>query len=242
MDAPRAAADSVRPGGAFALSRAHRAHRHQDAVLAVVLGTRLSGLRPRRSIEPRGAAADARAGRRELVRASGHDARRRSAARRRRACRWSWCRTRCSATSTRSSWPVSGATSSARPTPGTGCSTWACRLRRLPAPMRWWISSGRWRSARRACTSRCQSRSRWSGYLAALKAGRSFVTTGPLLQFTAGGAEPGGVRQDLGRGHALELNVASAVPFERVEVLVNGEVAWSGDGLTSPARRRTAAR
>lgn len=71
-------------------------------------------------------------------------------------------------------------------------------------------------------------------YFAGLKAGRSFVTNGPLLQFTVAGAEPGAVVRDLDAATPWTLTVASALPFERVEVLVNGEVAWSGAGLTQP--------
>ncbi len=74
-------------------------------------------------------------------------------------------------------------------------------------------------------------------YLAGLKAGRSFVTNGPLLTFTVDGVEPG----DIVRGSAATtpwtLTVASALPFERVEVLVNGEVAWSGAGMKEPGAK-----
>jgi TolB protein len=70
-----------------------------------------------------------------------------------------------------------------------------------------------------------------AGYLDGLKAGRSFVTNGPLLQFTVGGAEPGGVVKPSDERTAWELQVASSVPYERVEVLVNGQVVWTGDGL-----------
>lgn len=69
-------------------------------------------------------------------------------------------------------------------------------------------------------------------YLAGLKAGRSFVTNGPLLHFTAGGAEPGGVIKGTGSSIDWTLSVTSALPFERVELLVNGEVAWTGKGMT----------
>ncbi|HUE88309.1 MAG TPA: CehA/McbA family metallohydrolase [Vicinamibacterales bacterium] len=72
------------------------------------------------------------------------------------------------------------------------------------------------------------------GYLAGLKAGRSFVTNGPLLRFTVGGAEPGDVVKPTDAPTAWELQVASSLPFERVEVLINGQVVWSGDGLTQP--------
>jgi TolB protein len=68
-------------------------------------------------------------------------------------------------------------------------------------------------------------------YLAALKAGRSFVTNGPLLRFAAGGAAPGSVVPASGGEVSWDLTVASAIPFERVEILVNGEVAWSSPGL-----------
>ena len=73
-------------------------------------------------------------------------------------------------------------------------------------------------------------------YLDRLKAGRSFVTTGPLLRFTAGGGEPGDVI--LGsKPIDWELAVTSVLPFERVEIVVNGEVAWSGAGLDKTGTR-----
>jgi TolB protein len=74
------------------------------------------------------------------------------------------------------------------------------------------------------------------GYLEGLKAGRSFVTNGPLLRFRVGGREPGDVLFSGGEVE-WELSVGSAVPFERVEILVNGEIAWSGDGVDTPGSR-----
>jgi TolB protein len=71
-------------------------------------------------------------------------------------------------------------------------------------------------------------------YLAALKAGRSFVSTGPLLQFSVDNVMPGDAIKASGGSVAWTLNVASALPFERVEVLVNGEVVWDGAGLDQP--------
>ena len=71
-------------------------------------------------------------------------------------------------------------------------------------------------------------------YLAALKAGRSFVSTGPLLQFSVDNAMPGDAIKASGGSVAWTLSVASALPFERVEVLVNGEVVWDGAGLDKP--------
>jgi TolB protein len=66
-------------------------------------------------------------------------------------------------------------------------------------------------------------------YLEGLKAGRSFVTTGPLLDLRAGGQAPGGaITSPAGSDIDWELRVASPVGAERVEVLVNGEVVWTG--------------
>lgn len=67
-------------------------------------------------------------------------------------------------------------------------------------------------------------------YLDGLRAGRSFVTNGPLIRFTVASAGPGDVLKQIGDAR-FELSVASALPFERAEVLVNGEVVWTGAGI-----------
>ncbi len=80
-------------------------------------------------------------------------------------------------------------------------------------------------------------------YLAALRAGRSFVSTGPLVLFTAQGTGPGGVIDaPAGSDIGFELTVASPLAFETVEVLLNGAVAWSDTGLTAPGKRTWAGR
>ncbi|HET6564237.1 MAG TPA: CehA/McbA family metallohydrolase [Xanthomonadales bacterium] len=68
-------------------------------------------------------------------------------------------------------------------------------------------------------------------YLQALKAGRSFVSNGPLLEFKAGGAEPG---QVIAAGGAVEwtLNVHSASPYTSVQIFVNGSALQTLDGST----------
>lgn len=77
-----------------------------------------------------------------------------------------------------------------------------------------------------------------NSYLAGLRQGRSFVTTGPLVLFAADGAGPGGVVQAKpGATVAWELTVASPTAFETVELLVNGAVAWSARGLDAPGKR-----
>ncbi|MEX1183759.1 MAG: CehA/McbA family metallohydrolase [Gemmatimonadota bacterium] len=75
----------------------------------------------------------------------------------------------------------------------------------------------------------------FDSYLAALKAGRSFVTTGPMIEFAVGDVGPGGV-VDAGSA-SWSLDVHTPVPFARVEVLVNGSVAWSGEGMAAPGSR-----
>ena len=76
-------------------------------------------------------------------------------------------------------------------------------------------------------------------YLDALREGRSFVTTGPLLNFqveTSGApARPGDVVP--GGDVAWTLDVHSPVPFEKLEILVNGEVVWEDAGLDEPGSR-----
>lgn len=93
-------------------------------------------------------------------------------------------------------------------------------------------------------------------YLEALRAGRSVVSTGPFLELSVAGKRPGEVladaaadaNADANRSAAaprevdFELAVAAAMPLARVEVLVNGEVAWSSPAdapvLAGPGRTR----
>jgi len=80
----------------------------------------------------------------------------------------------------------------------------------------------------------------WATYLEAFRAGRSFVTNGPLLDFRIGGVGPGEVLAgDVLVSGPVEwtLDLRSAVPVERVELLVNGTVVWSDSGLSEPGQR-----
>lgn len=80
----------------------------------------------------------------------------------------------------------------------------------------------------------------WPGYLSAFKAGQSFVTNGPMLDFRVGSVGPGEVvsASTIQEGSvAWQLDLRSAVPVDRVEVLVNGEVAWSDSGLDKAGHR-----
>jgi hypothetical protein len=75
-------------------------------------------------------------------------------------------------------------------------------------------------------------------WLDGLNAGRSFVTTGPMLFVSLDGRDPGH-RFDQAAGTSHEYRLAgfaeSAVPLARIEIIVNGELARS----VPPTNRRT---
>jgi len=89
-------------------------------------------------------------------------------------------------------------------------------------------------------------------YLAALRAGRSFVTTGPFLELAVAGKRPGEVLPALAlpagapREVDFSLTVAAAMPLARVEILVNGAVAFRSAAdtpvLARPGRTRLTGR
>jgi hypothetical protein len=73
-------------------------------------------------------------------------------------------------------------------------------------------------------------------WLAAVKAGRTFSTNGPLLSLQVNEQGPGAVLRQGGTFNAV-VEVTSIVPFDRLEVIVNGQVADTvtptGDGRTA---------
>lgn len=85
-------------------------------------------------------------------------------------------------------------------------------------------------------------------YLAALRAGKSFVSTGPFLDLVLAGKRPGEVlagSADSSQGPReveFQLDVAAAMPLKTVELLVNGEVAFQSPAaapvLAAPGRTR----
>jgi TolB protein len=81
-----------------------------------------------------------------------------------------------------------------------------------------------------------------SSYLDAVRKGRSFVTTGPMIEFTAGGVGPGGVIASGARTVEWSLDLFAPGAVETVEILVNGKVAWSGKGLSAAGKRHYAGR
>lgn len=76
----------------------------------------------------------------------------------------------------------------------------------------------------------------FDSYLEGLKAGRSFVTNGPLIEFGIGGVGPGEAMSATATAE-WTLDLYTAVDVSRVEVIVNGEVAWSGEAGTEPKQR-----
>ena len=69
-------------------------------------------------------------------------------------------------------------------------------------------------------------------WIAGLRVGRTFVSNGPLLELRVNDAGPGATVQTTGMLR-ISASVISRLPFERVEILYNGEVvaeqsAWKG--------------
>ncbi len=75
-------------------------------------------------------------------------------------------------------------------------------------------------------------------YHAALKEGRSFVTNGPLLEFAAGGMLPGQVVDTAGGRVEWNLDVHSALPYDSVQIFVNGVAVQTLEGSPEPGSKR----
>jgi len=65
----------------------------------------------------------------------------------------------------------------------------------------------------------------YESWIAALRAGRTFVTNSPVVSFTVDGREPGAtVTPGAGGVVRIEARAQSQLPYDRLEVVVNGEV------------------
>jgi hypothetical protein len=70
--------------------------------------------------------------------------------------------------------------------------------------------------------------SNYSAWIEAVRAGRTYVTSGPLVEFTVNGNGPGEpVERSLPGPVEVRVTAESVVPFERVEVLCNSAVVAS---------------
>jgi len=82
----------------------------------------------------------------------------------------------------------------------------------------------------------------WPGWVEAIRAGRTFVTNGPLLSFTVNGEGPGSeIRLPEGAGEVEVAALAESVtPMEKIEIFVNGAVVETVDmrNATSGQLRR----
>ncbi|MFT5500940.1 MAG: TolB protein [Woeseiaceae bacterium] len=67
-------------------------------------------------------------------------------------------------------------------------------------------------------------------YLRALKAGKSFVSNGPMLEFEVDGKGPGEAIETNSDTVNWTANVHSAMPFDSVEIYVNGTVVETFEG------------
>jgi TolB protein len=74
-------------------------------------------------------------------------------------------------------------------------------------------------------------------YLDALKKGRSFVSTGPMLEFEVGGMEPGQVTMSDEDIVSWTLSVHSALPYDRVQIFVNGTAIQTLEGSPEAGSR-----
>lgn len=78
----------------------------------------------------------------------------------------------------------------------------------------------------------------FDAYLEGLKAGRSFVTNGPLIEFDVEGVRPGGTTAADGAARWV-LELYTAVEVDAVEIVVNGEVVWSDETGGGTSQRFT---
>ena len=69
-----------------------------------------------------------------------------------------------------------------------------------------------------------------SSYLDAVKKGRSFVTTGPFIEFAVDGKTAGEVVTSTKGKVKWDLKVHTAVPYANVELIVNGTTVWKKQG------------
>ena len=75
-------------------------------------------------------------------------------------------------------------------------------------------------------------------YLRALKEGRSFVSNGPLIEFQADGSEPGQALQANGSEANWTLSVHSPLPWDSVQIFVNGTAVQTLDGSPQAGSKR----
>lgn len=74
----------------------------------------------------------------------------------------------------------------------------------------------------------------YSSWIEAVRAGRTFVTNGPIVMLSVGGLGPGAVLEvEPGQRVVLRGEARSAVSFEKLELLVNGSVVLAKEAAGS---------
>lgn len=75
----------------------------------------------------------------------------------------------------------------------------------------------------------------YATWIEAVRAGRTFVTNGPLLQFTVDGVDPGtSIRCSAGAPLRIDATASSYAPFKQLELVVNGDVTESATAQGNP--------
>jgi len=74
-------------------------------------------------------------------------------------------------------------------------------------------------------------------YLQALKEGKSFVSNGPMLEFSVDGREPGGSIQTEAQQASWKLKVHSALPVDSVQIFINGTAVETLEGHPEPGTK-----
>ncbi len=72
----------------------------------------------------------------------------------------------------------------------------------------------------------------YDSWMKGLKQGSSFVTNGPMVRLSVNGVEPGGeISLSAPAGLTVSARAISQIPFERLEIVVNGEIARSVNAI-----------
>jgi hypothetical protein len=77
----------------------------------------------------------------------------------------------------------------------------------------------------------------YQAWIEAVRAGRTFISDGPLVAFTVNGQNPGDVVDlpSLEQSVQVAMSARSLAPFEHLELILNGEVLHRTDSSGSPA-------
>ncbi|MEX2260604.1 MAG: CehA/McbA family metallohydrolase [Bryobacteraceae bacterium] len=73
---------------------------------------------------------------------------------------------------------------------------------------------------------KCEGPFNYNNWMAGIRAGRTFVSNGPLLELKVNGREPGATLDGLDPAKPLrvEAHAVSRLPFDRLEIIQNGEI------------------